>query len=402
MVRRGCRQPGLGGRASPTLTAASQSGTVALSWTPVPYATGYSVGRSATSGGPYTTLASGLAGGPYIDGSGTSGTTYYYVVNAAGLPVTAGQSNQACATPGATYTPVNLAQAFDVTGIEPNGWPFAGPGFDGYGYAYSSALTGSAIAWGGVKFPLGRAGVPDAVADAGQRIYLPAGSYTHLLLLGAYLGGGPTSTGTFQPTLTYADDSRAVLSQGMTNWCGTASQAGESNAATYSYRDDAGRQPVGDVLHPRLLDPDQPGQGGGVPGPAEHGPVPPAGDGAGWAEPLGPDAGPISGAGAVPGLPERPVHPDAADRRQPGAVPRVRPAARGDAALGLRLLQWHRPVLHHLPARRQPGDLHGHTVQPGAAVWASGTYGDGVTSLTLTNAPEVQLLSGSTVVWQKP
>ena len=238
----------------------------------MPYATSYSVRRATTSGGPYTILASGLTGGPYVDATGTSGTTYYYVVTAAGLPVTGGKSNRACATLGATYTPVNLDPGVRRDRHRANGWPFAGPGFDGYGYAYPSALTGSAITWNGAKFALGRAGVPDAAADAGQRVYLPAGSYTGLLLLGAYLGSGSTSTGVFQPTLTYADGSRVTLSQGMTNWCGTASQPGESNAATYSYRDYGdGTQAVGDVLRPRLHDPDQRVAGGGVAGPAEHG-----------------------------------------------------------------------------------------------------------------------------------
>jgi hypothetical protein len=373
----------------------------------VPYATSYAVARATKSGGPYTTLASGLTGGPYVDATGTSGTTYYYVITTAGLPVTTGQSNQTCATPGATYTPVNLAQAFDVTGIEPNGWPFAGPGFDGYGYAYSSALTGSAITWNGVKFALGRAGVPDAAADAGQRIYLPAGDYTHLLLLGAYLGANPGSTGTFTPTLTYADSSRAVLSQGMTNWCGTASQAGESNAATYSYRDDnGGSQSVTNYIHGYSI---------------------PISGSQGVAYLDLPNTGQFRLLGmALTGL-SRSTLPVGGYLlagqyiTSPNGKYLLTQRTDGDLVLYAGTDPQHEGALvwqsgysnagggPYYTAMQTDGNLVTYQGTPGVtpeqgqyAVWSSGTDGKVVTGLALTNTPEVQILNGSTVVWQRP
>jgi regulation of enolase protein 1 (concanavalin A-like superfamily) len=62
-------------------TAASTTGSVALSWQAVSGATGYTVKRATVSGGPYTTLAEGVASPNYTDTVAADGTTYYYVVS---------------------------------------------------------------------------------------------------------------------------------------------------------------------------------------------------------------------------------------------------------------------------------------------------------------------------------
>ncbi len=62
-----------------TVVAANQ---VNLKWNIAPGAVDYSVLRSTSSGGPYTTIASGLTATNYSDTSVISGTTYYYVVAA--------------------------------------------------------------------------------------------------------------------------------------------------------------------------------------------------------------------------------------------------------------------------------------------------------------------------------
>lgn len=78
------------------LTATSADGQVMLSWNASTGATSYNVGRNTTSGGPYTTIASG-SGTSYTDTSVTNGTTYYYVISASASGATSGNSAQVSA-----------------------------------------------------------------------------------------------------------------------------------------------------------------------------------------------------------------------------------------------------------------------------------------------------------------
>jgi regulation of enolase protein 1 (concanavalin A-like superfamily)/fibronectin type 3 domain-containing protein len=73
-----------------------------LSWTASSGATGYNVKRSTTSGGPYTTIATGITPTVYTDTALTNGTTYYYVVTGTGLGGESANSNQASAIPVAS------------------------------------------------------------------------------------------------------------------------------------------------------------------------------------------------------------------------------------------------------------------------------------------------------------
>ena len=163
--------------APPHIAAAQQCGAVMLRWPPVPDATGYSVGRSSKSGGPYATVASGLAAGPYLDRDVAADTPYYYVVTASDLPVPNSRSNEACAVPDADYVPIALAPAYTVTGLVPPGWDCHGPGLDGRGDAYACRPDRPLR-------PLGRRPVharparppPNVVSDAGQQVILPGGA----------------------------------------------------------------------------------------------------------------------------------------------------------------------------------------------------------------------------------
>ncbi len=222
--------------------------SVTLNWPPVSSATGYAVARAAAPGGAYTRL--GMADGTtYTDTTATPGTTYYYVVAAQGTPLTPLRSEPIAACPETTQTnvPVNLAPWFNVTGIQPDGWKWPGEGLDGAGHALSAALVSNVINWNGTLFTLGPPARSNCVSDAGQRIILPSGNFSSLLILGASL----TGTVTFKPRLTYTDGSSAVLSQPMTSWRGSAKQAGESNAVTCAYGNTAngGRQTVKSYVH---------------------------------------------------------------------------------------------------------------------------------------------------------
>jgi fibronectin type 3 domain-containing protein len=63
------------------LTATPGNNQVILNWTAVIGATNYNVKRAATSGGPYTVIATSATNN-YTDTTAINGTTYYYVVSA--------------------------------------------------------------------------------------------------------------------------------------------------------------------------------------------------------------------------------------------------------------------------------------------------------------------------------
>jgi len=111
--------------AAPTgLSGFGWNGEVDLSWTASSGATSYSVKRSTTSGGPYTTLSSSITGTTYADTSVTNGTTYYYVVSGTNLGGEGANSSEIAVTyaqPVAylKFDETSGTSAADATG---NGW----------------------------------------------------------------------------------------------------------------------------------------------------------------------------------------------------------------------------------------------------------------------------------------
>ena len=77
------REPIAAGAAPSGLTARLVGGKVELSWWGSAYATGYTVKRATTAGGPYTTVASGISDLLTYTDSGIAAGVYYYVVTAA-------------------------------------------------------------------------------------------------------------------------------------------------------------------------------------------------------------------------------------------------------------------------------------------------------------------------------
>ncbi|HSV14602.1 MAG TPA: LamG-like jellyroll fold domain-containing protein, partial [Tepidisphaeraceae bacterium] len=78
---------------------ALSASAISLNWTASTNAATYTVRRSATSGGPYTVIASGLTNPTYTDTGRTVGTTYYYVVTAINASGETAFSNESNATP---------------------------------------------------------------------------------------------------------------------------------------------------------------------------------------------------------------------------------------------------------------------------------------------------------------
>ncbi len=109
------------------LLASPGEGAVPLRWQASFGATGYTVNRSTSSGGPYSTIATDIEGRSYTDTSVTNGKTYYYTVTASNSSGISGLSPEDSATPvhplvnvatGGTANdsannPTNASSAFD-------------------------------------------------------------------------------------------------------------------------------------------------------------------------------------------------------------------------------------------------------------------------------------------------
>jgi hypothetical protein len=100
-----CGLPPISGLQAPTGVIATVTGpNVQLAWWGSANATSYNVARSTVSGGPYTTIASGVATNTYTDAGAVPGVTYYYVVQSVNSSTTSGYSMQISATPDTHIT----------------------------------------------------------------------------------------------------------------------------------------------------------------------------------------------------------------------------------------------------------------------------------------------------------
>jgi fibronectin type 3 domain-containing protein len=104
------------------LTASPGHEQVSLSWSAATGATSYNVKRSTTSGGPYTTVASGITGTSYLNNGLVNGTAYYFVVSAVNGSGEGPNSAQASTTPSApsfsssaSVTPNTVAKGASTT-----------------------------------------------------------------------------------------------------------------------------------------------------------------------------------------------------------------------------------------------------------------------------------------------
>ena len=139
------------------LVAIGWNGAVDLGWPPASGATSYSVKRATTSGGAYTTLASGVASPAYSDTTAVDGTTYYYVVSASN----AGGESANSAEASTTFTQPLVHLKFDET-------------------SGTSAADSSGNGWTGtlVNGPLWSAGRSNNTVDldgANDHVTLPTG-----------------------------------------------------------------------------------------------------------------------------------------------------------------------------------------------------------------------------------
>lgn len=87
------------------LTASGGDGQVTLNWNATPGAFGYNVKQSGVSGGPYATIAPGIATTNYTDVTVTNGILDYFVVSAVNAGGESSNSVEAVARPVSTAPP---------------------------------------------------------------------------------------------------------------------------------------------------------------------------------------------------------------------------------------------------------------------------------------------------------
>jgi hypothetical protein len=220
-----------GSSGASTVTVGPQSGfsgSVSLAASGLPSGVTASFSPASTTGASTLTLAAGTAaasGTATVTVTASSGTLSH--TTTIGLTVIA---------PSAGATLVNLASAFNVSGIVTDGTPFTTGGLDGgsngVGEAYSANLLGAQKTINGTTFYFGPANAPDAVSS--RTILLPPGQFSTLQLLATAVNGGQLSQ-TF--TVTYADGTTSSFTQSLSDWFSPQSFAGESKAVTMAYRD---------------------------------------------------------------------------------------------------------------------------------------------------------------------
>ena len=136
-----------------TVTATPGNGQVGLSWSTVSTATSYTLKRSTASGGPYSTVATGLSAPSYADTGVTRGVTYYYIVTADGSTGQGVPSAEVSATPW-TLIQAWRQQAFGSTLNSGTAANTANPSGDGIPNLMKYALGLSPLSTNAAAKPL--------------------------------------------------------------------------------------------------------------------------------------------------------------------------------------------------------------------------------------------------------
>ena len=127
------------------LVATAGNGQVGLTWNAASGATGYTIRRATTAGGPYTIVKSNVVGTSYTDTGVANGTSYFYVVTATNAEGEGAFSNEASSTPAppAVSTATTLASS-------PN------PSTAGQSVTFTATVTsGAGVPAGSVTFTEG-------------------------------------------------------------------------------------------------------------------------------------------------------------------------------------------------------------------------------------------------------
>ena len=108
------------------VSATSSGASIQLSWTGAPGATSYTIKRSTSPNGTFTTIASGITTTSYTDSPTADGTTYYYVVTGVNSTGEGSASSAASTTLYSDYQRWKIASGLNVNIADT-----ATPGSDG-------------------------------------------------------------------------------------------------------------------------------------------------------------------------------------------------------------------------------------------------------------------------------
>jgi sucrose-6-phosphate hydrolase SacC (GH32 family) len=96
------------------LSASASDTSIQLFWTGTPEAASYTIKRSTSLSGPFTTIASGISASSYVDSPAANGSTYYYVVAGTNSGGEGAASTVASTTLYSEYQRWKIASGLDV------------------------------------------------------------------------------------------------------------------------------------------------------------------------------------------------------------------------------------------------------------------------------------------------
>ncbi len=98
----------------------------------------------------------------------------------------------------------------------------------------SAQQVGNVVTWNGQRFAIGAANTNNVVRAAGQKITLPAGSYSTLMFLATAVNGNQAG---LSFVVTYTDGTTQTVTQSFSDWRTPQGYAGEAKVVNTAYRD---------------------------------------------------------------------------------------------------------------------------------------------------------------------
>ena len=121
----------------------ASSSSAILTWTASSDAASYTIKRSLVSGGPYTSIATGVTATTYTNTGLTAGTTYYYVVSAVNASGESANSNESYATPSDLHTQLKFDETTGTTAVDASGNNHSGTLVNGPLWATAGKINGA-------------------------------------------------------------------------------------------------------------------------------------------------------------------------------------------------------------------------------------------------------------------